>query len=255
MDRPLFAAPLCRATEDHGLRSLGMTGELDLDALTDSAPAIPIGEFRTEPFQLRFRRADDVAPAGVAQPGQIFRAGHAAVADPDATERAMPLLHGGHDRLQCARIVGIAGEHLIAQREAIKRYHERNAHLLAVGTVIAGIAALRLRIAVYLALKKRTRDVVEQNLVLDREQLAATLRQMRLQRSFMPEQMIKGAIQAILVDLRLSELQQVTQRGAAIPVLGDVQLAGWLAQPGGHQHGGDFRPANTLLSDRQQALA
>ena len=72
--------------------------------------------------------------------------------------------------------MGIAGEHLVAQREAIKRHHERDAHLLAVGAVIAGVAALRLRIGFGLAFKIRTGDVVEQNLILDSEQLTATLR-------------------------------------------------------------------------------
>ena len=52
MDRPLFAAALCRATKDHGLRGLGIAGELDLDTLTDGAPAVRIGEFRGEPLQL-----------------------------------------------------------------------------------------------------------------------------------------------------------------------------------------------------------
>ena len=78
---------------------------------------------------------------------------------------------------------------------------------------------------------------------------------MRLESRLVREQMIEGAIQAVLVDLFLAELQQVAKRGAAIPVLGDVQLAGWLAEPSRHQHGGHFRPPDALLSDRQQALA
>ena len=38
--------------------------------------------------------------------------------------------------------MGIAGEHLVAQLEAVKRYHQCDAQLLAVGAVIAGVAAL-----------------------------------------------------------------------------------------------------------------
>ena len=43
-----------------------------------------------------------------------------------------------------------------------------------------------------------------------------------LDSGLMLEQAIKRAVQAILVDLLLAELQQVAKRGAAIPVLGDV---------------------------------
>ena len=77
------------------------------------------------------------------------------------------------------RIVGIAGEHLVAQGKAVKGHDQGDAHLLAVGAMIAGIAALRLRIGFCLALKIGARDVVEQHFVLDRKQLSATLRQMR----------------------------------------------------------------------------
>ena len=66
MDCPLFAAPIRRPTEDHGLRSPRMVGELDLDALMHGAPAIGISEFRAKLLQLRLRRSDDVAPAGLA---------------------------------------------------------------------------------------------------------------------------------------------------------------------------------------------
>ena len=36
----LFAAPIGRAAQDHGLVGLGMARELDLDALVDRAPAV-----------------------------------------------------------------------------------------------------------------------------------------------------------------------------------------------------------------------
>ena len=78
--------------------------------------------------------------------------------------------------------MGVAGKHLIAEREAVERHDKRNAHLRAVGAMIAGIAALRLRVCLRLAFEISAGDVVEQNVVVDREQLAATLRQMRFQR-------------------------------------------------------------------------
>ena len=43
-----------------------MARELDLDALLHRAPAVGGGKVRGELLQLRLRRPDDVAPAGVA---------------------------------------------------------------------------------------------------------------------------------------------------------------------------------------------
>jgi hypothetical protein len=65
--------------------------------------------------------------------------------------------------------MGVAGEHLVAQRKAIEGHHERNADLLAVGAMVARVAALRLRVGFRLALEIRARDIVEQHFVLDRE--------------------------------------------------------------------------------------
>jgi hypothetical protein len=62
--------------------------------------------------------------------------------------------------------------------------------------MIAGIAALCLRVRFRLALKIRARYIVEQHFVLDREQLAATFGQMRFQGSLVREQVIKPAIEA-----------------------------------------------------------
>jgi hypothetical protein len=63
-----FVTPIDGTAQDHGLACLGVSCELDLDAFLDRAPAIWKSELRTELLQLRFRRADDVAPACLAQP-------------------------------------------------------------------------------------------------------------------------------------------------------------------------------------------
>jgi hypothetical protein len=121
----------------------------------------------------------------------------------------MPGLHGGHDRLQSSRIVGITGEYFVTQGKAVEGHDKRDAHLLAVGAMIAGIAALRLRICLGQSLKISARHVVEQHLVLDRKQLSAALRQMRFEFGLTGEQMIEAAIEPILIDLLVTELQQV----------------------------------------------
>ena len=49
----------------------------------------------------------------------------------------MARFHGGDDRLQGPRIVGVAGEHLVAEWEAVEGHDQRDADLLAIGPVIA----------------------------------------------------------------------------------------------------------------------
>jgi hypothetical protein len=70
-------------------------------------------------------------PSGTGSPSRRSRGGH-----------AVSLC--GYDRLQGPRIVGVAGEHLVAQRKAVEGHDKGDAHLLAVQAMIAGIAALRL---------------------------------------------------------------------------------------------------------------
>src|ERR1700756_2956217 len=253
--RLLFAAPIGRATQDHGLLGLGVARELDLDAFVDRAPAVRASEFRGELLQLRLRRADDVASASLAQPREIVGAGHAAVGDPDPSHHTMPGLHSGHDRLQGPRIVGIAGEHLVAQWKAVEGHDQRDAHLLAVWAMVAGIAALGLRVAFRLALKIGARDIVEQHLVLNCKQLSATLRQMCFEGGLVRKQMIKGAVQTVLVDLRVAELQQIAERRPTVPIRGNVQLARRLAEPGRHQNSRHLRPGDTFQAHWQQLPA
>ena len=71
----------------------------------------------------------------------------------------------------------------------------------------------------------------------------------------MREQAIERAIEPILVDLLIAELQQIAKRRAAIPVFGDVQLARRLAQSSRHKHRRDLRPGDAFLAHRQQAPA
>ena len=64
----------------------------------------------------------------------------------------------------------------------------------------------------------------------------------------MREQMIKGAVQAVLVDLLVAELQQIAERRPTVPILGNVQLARRLAKPRRHQNGRHLRPGDTFLT-------
>lgn len=151
--------------------------------------------------------------------------------------------------------MSVAGEHLVAEWKPVEADHPRDADLLAVGSVVARIAALGQRIRLGLAFEIGTGHVVEQHVVLDGAQFAAAPRQMRLERGLVPQQVVERAVQPVLVDLGGVELHQVGQRRAAVPILADVQFARWLAQPGRHQHRGHLRPRHALLAHRQQPLA
>jgi hypothetical protein len=167
----------------------------------------------------------------------------------------MPGFHGGHDALQGLRIVGVAREHLIAEREAIEGHDQRDAHLLAIGAVVAGIAALCQRVRFGLAFEERARHIVEQDFVLHREQLAAAPGQMRFQRRLVHEQMIQSAIETVLVDLILAQLKQIGERRAPVPVLGNVQFARGFAKPCRYQNGGYLLPRHAFLARRKKLLA
>jgi len=68
--------------------------------------------------------------------------------------------------------MGIAGEHLVAQRKSIEGDDQSDAYLLAVGPVIAGIPALSEPVRFGLAFEICAGHVIEKHVVLDREQLA-----------------------------------------------------------------------------------
>src|SRR5215470_2703424 len=77
---------------------------------------------------------------------------------------------------------------------------------------------------------------------------------MRLNGRPMREQRIECAIEAILIDMCLVELKQIGERRAAIPILGNVQLARRLAQARRDQYGRHLLPRDALLALRQQLL-
>ena len=121
--------------------------------------------------------------------------------------------------------------------------------------MIAAVAALREWIARRQALEVCAGHVIEQQIVVEREELAQAPFQMRLERGLVRQQPVEGAVQPVVVDLRARDLEQVLQRGAAVPVLGDMQLARRLAQAGEHQDRGHRRPGHRLAPRRQQLRA
>src|SRR5262245_23471284 len=129
----------------------------------------------------------------------------------------MPGLHGGHYRLQRLRIVGVTSEHLVTQREAVEGHNESDEYLLAIGAMIARVAALCQLVRFRLTFEVCARDIVKQHLVLARKQLAGPPGQMPFNGRLVLEKMIESTIETVLVDLLITHLQQITERCTPIP--------------------------------------
>jgi hypothetical protein len=110
------------------------------------------------------------------------------------------------------------------------------------------------RIARGRAFEVRAGDIVEEQLVVEREELAESLNQMLLQRRLVGEQAIQRAIAAVVVDQRCGQREHIVEGGAPIPLLRDVQLARRLAQPGQHEDQGHGGPRHLFTADGQQPL-
>ena len=65
----------------------------------------------------------------------------------------------------------------------------------------------------------------------------------------------RGAVNAVVVHALRRQTQNVFQGCAAVPVLGDVEVARRFAQTGEHLHSNHRRPRDSLAPRRQQLLA
>ena len=193
-------------------------------------PVLGFGDLPGPLAQFTFGRTDQVAPPGLLQPSDVLGAGHPAIHHPDALGHSVARLHRSHDLFHGGHVGAIAGEHFVAQRHPLAGDHQGDADLFAVGPMIAAVAALGQRVALGQAFEVGAGHIVEQQVVLQREQLAQPAAQMLLEGLLVRQQPIQGAVETIVVDPLHWQPQQILQRGRAIPVLGDVQFAGRFGQ-------------------------
>ena len=244
----LFLAAIAAATKNVRFgAAVGTRTQLDLQPLADGVPVLR-RQLLFEPLELALGRADDVLPPARLQEVEVLFRDHAAIQCPDALRPAVAGFHRLDDLLQGRRVVPISGEDFVAQRQAAARHHQADADLLAVGPMVARVAALGQGIRVGLAFEVRARHVVQQQIVLDGEQLAEPLLEKRLQRLLVRQQFVQPAVQAVVVHLVERHAQQVGQRALPIKVFGDVQFARRLAEPRDDQNQRRQRPGNVLLS-------
>ena len=120
--------------------------------------------------------------------------------------------------------------------------------------MIAAVAALRQRVLLRLPLEVRARHVVEEQVVVEGEQFPQAADQVLLERGLVRQQAIQGAIAPVVGHQRGRHRQQIVERSPAIPVFGEMQLTGGLAQAGEDENRRHGRPRDLLAAARLQAL-
>jgi hypothetical protein len=148
---------------------------------------------------------------------------------------------------------GVAGKHLIGQRQTFGRYHQRNDDLHTIRPVIA-----RVPVAALVTFRKRrvrleigARQIVEQHVVADVEQIAPPPRQVIKDRLFVRQQPVVTAVQ--LVDLGQSGIlaQQIGQGTAVKPLTMQAPFAARRQQAIGNQHEQHLIPPRPLTAYAQ----
>lgn len=97
--------------------------DLGFDPVAHLPPVPPIGKRAGERLQLALARADHIEPLAGPQPGDVLGARHATVHHPHAARLTIAALHRGDDLLHSRHVGAIAGEHLVAERDAVPRHH------------------------------------------------------------------------------------------------------------------------------------
>jgi hypothetical protein len=95
--------------------------------------------------------------------------------------------------------------------------------------MIATVAACGQAVGGRQTLKVSAGNIVQQQVVIEGKQFAEPLAQVLLDCAFVGQQPIQRAVKAIVVDTLDWEPKQIFQRGGAVPVLCDMQLAGGLS--------------------------
>src|SRR5204863_253242 len=132
-----------RAAQQDGLAPAAARTKLHLDALAHRPPLLRRGQLRTPLRQLGARGPNEIPAARRLKPGEILAAGHAAIHHPDPLRLPVALLHRLDDLLDRRHVGAVPREDLVAEREAAAGDHQGDVDLLAVGAMIATVAALR----------------------------------------------------------------------------------------------------------------
>ena len=143
-------------------------------------------------------------------------------------------------------------EDLVAKRDPPLGDDQADANLLAVRTAVAGVAPPGLRVFLFLPLEVGRGDVVQEDVVADSKELAEAFFQMLLDRIFVLYELVQCPVEPLRVNLFIRDAKQISQRTRLVKLLRDMELTGWLAEPGDDQHFGQARPGDLRVNVRQQ---
>ena len=143
---------------------------------------------------------------------------------------------------------GVAGQHLVGERKAVRRHHQRDDHLRAIGALIAAVAvpALVGLVLLRIGFKIGARQVVEQDIEARAEQILPALSQVREQRPLVLEELVQAAIEGILLDQRKILAEQIPHGALLEPQPMQPPFASRIDQPVAHQGLQDMAPARAF---------
>jgi len=158
----LLLLSVARQAKDEGILAIRSGAKLDFQPVADNAPILLLDDLLLPVLKLCLWSPYQVASIRLPQPRKIVFTRHSAVHDPDPIGLAEPTLHRRHDLFNGGDVGTIAVENLVAEWHSLLRHDQRNAHLLAVRTVVAAVPPFCLRIRVGLPFEVRARHIIEQ---------------------------------------------------------------------------------------------
>src|SRR5664280_938867 len=180
-------------------------------------------------------RSNEVATLGLLKPLDVGSARHTAIHHPYTSSFVASFLHGTNDLFNRCDIDTVAVEYFVANGHALPSDDQRDANLLAVGSMVTTVASLRDSNPVGLPLEVRACHIVQHQIIVEPEELSQMLLEMFLQRVLVRQQRVQSSIEAVVIDLGVSNPEQVFESCLSVPVLGNVQFTAGLAQPSNHQ--------------------
>ncbi len=250
-DRLLFLRPAGGAAQNISLLALWYRHLLHLYFGPYSRPII-LQQLRFELLHLAARRARQVLAGALADGAQILFTDNAAVKNPDPTRLAILAFHHAQNGFHRRHVASVTVERFVTEGESFVVHNQSDHYLLAVGPMIARIAAAHHRILLRRAFHIGAGQVVKQHVELGSEQGAVALLQVPLQLCLVRQNAVQAAIQTRVVDLALVDLQKIVQGGCWIPALLNGQFAARCAQPIDRQQRRHARPGHIgrLVIDR-----
>jgi hypothetical protein len=180
----------------------------------------------------------------------------AAIHDPDALGFAILILDFGEEVLERALVRGVAGEHLVSERETLGRDDQCDDHLHAVAAFVATVtkAAQAAGLLGRITFKVSAGKILEQHLVIRVKEIAPARGEMVKERALVREQPVVARIKMML--LREAEIaaEQVGDGTVIEPMPVQPPLGTRIDEPVKHERLQDEIPARTLATG-VQALA